>query len=108
MTEKLRYPILNQVKFGLFYYALLYLFLQRTYKDSGAYLVRYGHALNRILTLVRGQVGDTLRSIALAPNSQHDINAAIVSMNYNKFRLAAAKLRPIIANIENRADKSPE
>ncbi|KAI5753656.1 hypothetical protein M8J77_002196 [Diaphorina citri] len=87
---------------------LVYINSHRTYKDSGAYLVRYGHALNRILTLVRGQVGDTLRSIALAPNSQHDINAAIVSMNYNKFRLAAAKLRPIIANIENRADKSPE
>uniref|UniRef100_A0A8D8ZX47 Conserved oligomeric Golgi complex subunit 3 n=1 Tax=Cacopsylla melanoneura TaxID=428564 RepID=A0A8D8ZX47_9HEMI len=87
---------------------LVYINAHKTYKDSGAYLVRYGHALNRIVTLVRAQVGDTLRSIALAPGTQHTIDAAIVSTNYNKFRLAAAKLRPIIANIETRTEKSPE
>lgn len=70
--------------------------------------MRYGHALSRILALVRTQVGDTLRSIAVGPASQHDINAATVSTNYNKFRLAAVKLRPIISNIESRADKSAE
>lgn len=87
---------------------LLYINSHRNYKESGAFLVRYGHALGRILALVRSQVGDTLRSIAIAPGAHYDINAATVSTNYNKFRLASAKLRPIIANIETRADKSPE
>ncbi|XP_021942547.1 conserved oligomeric Golgi complex subunit 3 isoform X2 [Zootermopsis nevadensis] len=84
------------------------------WRESSSYLTRFRHCLSRIVAMIRGHVVDVLEHATqqvLAP-ATHVPMAAMHSTGfalcYGKFQASAARVKPLLTQVESRVTHSPE
>lgn len=99
------------------YFCNIYLYFQKNYKESYSHLLKYRQILYNIMFMIKNYVKQVFINAtkqALPPEEakvpvDSVLNSEVAfSVYYGKFQTSAIKLKPILEQIEIRADDNPE